>query len=120
MHGKNTIEITSDFQTSFAAGKLLAPPLQLGRIAAQRIGFGEKPDDAAVGVGIDNGKRFGLGAIECQYRFLDRHAGQQNPLGIAQDVLDRAIGRNLGCVGVGHQHHAEVAALVIDSNNRGR
>jgi hypothetical protein len=56
----------------FVADQLAAPAFQRRRIAAQHIGFGEKPDDVAVAEGIDDGQRFDFGAVEGEHRLLDR------------------------------------------------
>ena len=72
-------------------------------------------------VGIDDGQRLGLGTIEGEHRFLDRHARQQNACrGYRRIALIELSGGIFGGVRVRHQHHADIAALFVHSNNRGR
>ena len=104
----------------FVANKLAAAPLQLRGIAAQRIGFGQQTDDAALAIGIDDRKRLRLGAIERLHGLLDRHARKQHVPGIVEQILDRLVRRDFRRVGVGNADHAGVTLLLVDGDDSRR
>ena len=66
---------------------------------------------------IDHRQRFRFVAVEGGDRFLRRHLRQQHVVGVMHDVAHRLGGRQFGGMRFRHQHHAGIAAVLVDRDH---